>query len=98
MAQATSKESIANHPSRYRSLHVSCTADHVGSGNNEELVGTRHQRPPAEMCWPPIRHVRGPNGEFLGVKARRTTLKQACDASLKRRAGRDRPLLSASRR
>src|SRR5579884_2099055 len=73
----------------HRALELGCTfldtADMYGSGKNEELVGRaikgrRHEVTLATKFG----NVRGPNGEFLGVKGTPEYVKQSCDASLKR--------------
>src|SRR5215472_2030456 len=73
----------------HRSLDLGCTfldtADMYGSGKNEELVGRaiRGRRDKVVLATK-FGNVRGPNGEFLGVKGTPEYVKQACDASLKR--------------
>ena len=80
------QESIAT---IHRSLELGCnfldTADMYGSGANEELVGRamKGQRDKVVLATK-FGNVRGPNGEFLGVKGTPEYVKQACDASLKR--------------
>src|SRR5262245_33017998 len=61
------------------------TADMYGVGRNEELVGKaiagrRHD----VVLATKFGNVRGPNGEFLGVRGDRQTVLDSCDASLKR--------------
>jgi aryl-alcohol dehydrogenase-like predicted oxidoreductase len=80
------QESIAT---IHRSLELGCnfldTADMYGSGSNEELVGRAIQdRRDKVVLATKFGNVRGPNGEFLGVKGTPEYVKQACDASLKR--------------
>jgi aryl-alcohol dehydrogenase-like predicted oxidoreductase len=80
------QESIAT---IHRSLELGCnfldTADMYGSGSNEELVGRAIQdRRDKVVLATKFGNVRGPNGEFLGVKGTPDYVKQACDASLKR--------------
>jgi len=73
----------------HRSIELGCTfldtADMYGSGKNEELVGRaiRDRRDKVVLATK-FGNVRGPNGEFLGVKGTPEYVKQACDASLKR--------------
>src|SRR5712675_1489928 len=56
-----------------------------GSGKNEELVGRAiKDRRQKVVLATKFGNVRGPNGEFLGVKGTPEYVKQACDASLKR--------------
>lgn len=73
----------------HRSLDLGCTfldtADMYGSGKNEELVGRAIKgRRDQVVLATKFGNVRGPNGEFLGVKGTPEYVKQACDASLKR--------------
>ena len=62
------------------------TADMYGVGRNEELVGKalaggrRHR----VVLATKFGNVRGPKGEFLGVRGTPEYVRQACDASLKR--------------
>ena len=61
------------------------TADMYGSGRNEELLsralaGRRHQ----VVIATKFGNVRGPNGEFLGVRGDPDYVRTACDASLRR--------------
>ncbi len=61
------------------------TADMYGSGRNEELVGRaiagrRH----TVVLATKFGNVRGPNGEFLGVRGDPDYVRQCCDASLRR--------------
>src|SRR6201996_3088525 len=80
------QESIAT---IHRSVELGCnfldTADMYGSGSNEELVGRaiKGSRDKVVLATK-FGNVRGPNGEFLGVKGTPEYVKQACDASLKR--------------
>ena len=61
------------------------TADIYGIGRNEELVGRALKgRRDGVVLATKFGNVRGPNGEFLGVKGTPEYVKQACDASLKR--------------
>lgn len=80
------QESIAT---IHRSLELGCnfldTADMYGSGTNEELVGRAiKDRRDKVVLATKFGNVRGPNGEFLGVKGTPEYVKQCCDASLKR--------------
>ena len=80
------QESIAT---IHRSIELGCTfldtADMYGSGKNEELVGRAiKDRRHKVLLATKFGNVRGPNGEFLGVKGTPEYVKQACDASLKR--------------
>jgi aryl-alcohol dehydrogenase-like predicted oxidoreductase len=80
------QESIAT---IHRSIELGCTfldtADMYGSGKNEELVGRAiKDRRDKVVLATKFGNVRGPNGEFLGVKGTPEYVKQACDASLKR--------------
>jgi aryl-alcohol dehydrogenase-like predicted oxidoreductase len=61
------------------------TADMYGSGRNEELVGKaiRDRRNEVFLATK-FGNVRGPNGEFAGVRGDPDYVRQACDASLKR--------------
>jgi aryl-alcohol dehydrogenase-like predicted oxidoreductase len=61
------------------------TADMYGNGRNEELVGKAiaGRRKDAVVATK-FGNVRGPNGEFLGVRGDRQYVFQQCDASLKR--------------
>jgi aryl-alcohol dehydrogenase-like predicted oxidoreductase len=73
----------------HRSLDLGCTfldtADMYGSGKNEELVGRAIKgRRDQVVLATKFGNVRGPNGEFLGVKGTPEYVKQACDASLRR--------------
>src|SRR5438270_852096 len=80
------QESIAT---IHRAIELGCTfldtADMYGSGKNEELVGRaiKDRRSKVQLATK-FGNVRGPNGEFLGVKGTPEYVKQACDASLKR--------------
>jgi len=61
------------------------TADMYGSGRNEELVGRAIAgRRNAVVLATKFGNVRGPNGEFLGVRGDPAYVRQSCDASLKR--------------
>jgi aryl-alcohol dehydrogenase-like predicted oxidoreductase len=73
----------------HRALELGCnfldTADMYGSGRNEELVGRaiRDHRDKVVLATK-FGNVRGPNGEFLGVKGTPDYVRSACEASLKR--------------
>jgi aryl-alcohol dehydrogenase-like predicted oxidoreductase len=61
------------------------TADMYGSGRNEELVGRAIAgRRSAVVLATKFGNVRGPKGEFLGVRGDPTYVRQCCDASLRR--------------
>jgi aryl-alcohol dehydrogenase-like predicted oxidoreductase len=61
------------------------TADMYGTGKNEELVGRAiRDRRERVVLATKFGNVRGPNGEFLGVKGTPEYVRSACDASLKR--------------
>ncbi len=61
------------------------TADMYGVGRNESLVGKAIQdRRGKVVLATKFANVRGPNGEFLGVRGDREYVKQCCEASLKR--------------
>jgi aryl-alcohol dehydrogenase-like predicted oxidoreductase len=79
-------ESIATiHHSLDRGVTFLDTADMYGSGSNEELVGKaiRDRRDEVFLATK-FGNVRGPNGEFGGVRGDPEYVRQACDASLKR--------------
>jgi aryl-alcohol dehydrogenase-like predicted oxidoreductase len=80
------QESIAT---IHRAIELGCnfldTADMYGSGKNEELVGRALKgRRYRVVLATKFGNVRGPKGEFLGVKGTPEYVKQACEASLKR--------------
>jgi aryl-alcohol dehydrogenase-like predicted oxidoreductase len=61
------------------------TADMYGVGRNEELVGRAIQdRRDQVVLATKFGNVRGPNGEFLGIKGDAGYVREACDASLRR--------------
>ncbi len=61
------------------------TADMYGSGHNEELIGKTIKPRRAEVFLATkFANVRGPAGEFLGVRGDPKYVREACDASLKR--------------
>jgi len=61
------------------------TADMYGTGRNEELVGKaiRDRRDEVFLATK-FGNVRGPNGEFLGVRGDPDYVRSACEASLRR--------------
>ena len=61
------------------------TADMYGSGRNEELVGRAIAgRRNAVVLATKFGNVRGPKGEFLGVRGDPAYVRECCDASLRR--------------
>src|SRR6187551_984376 len=80
------QESIATiHHALDRGVTFLDTADMYGSGRNEELVGRAIRDRRAEVFLATkFGNVRGPNGEFGGVRGDPDYVRQACDASLKR--------------
>ena len=79
-------ESIATiHQALDRGVTFLDTADMYGWGKNEELVGRaiRDRRDEVFLATK-FGNVRGPNGEFLGVRGDPEYVRSACDASLKR--------------
>src|SRR5690348_193346 len=79
-------ESIATiHHSLDRGVTFLDTADMYGWGKNEELVGRaiRDRRNEVFLATK-FGNVRGPNGEFLGVRGDPEYVRSACEASLKR--------------
>jgi aryl-alcohol dehydrogenase-like predicted oxidoreductase len=79
-------ESIATiHHALDRGVTFLDTADMYGVGKNEELVGRaiRGRRDEVFLATK-FGNVRGPNGEFLGVKGHPDYVRSACEASLKR--------------
>ena len=80
------QESIATiHHAIERGVTFLDTADMYGVGKNEELVGRaiRDRRDKVFLATK-FGNVRGPNGEFLGVKGDPAYVRSACEASLKR--------------
>jgi aryl-alcohol dehydrogenase-like predicted oxidoreductase len=80
------QESIATiHHALDRGVTFLDTADMYGSGRNEELVGKaiRERRDDVFLATK-FGNVRGPNGEFGGVRGDPDYVREACDASLKR--------------
>src|SRR6478735_5061951 len=79
-------ESIATiHKALDRGVNFLDTADMYGWGKNEELVGRaiRDRRDDVFLATK-FGNVRGPNGEFLGVRGDPEYVRSACEASLKR--------------
>jgi aryl-alcohol dehydrogenase-like predicted oxidoreductase len=61
------------------------TADMYGWGANESLVGRAiRDRRDSVVLATKFGNVRGPNGEFLGIRGDAEYVRQACDASLQR--------------
>ncbi len=61
------------------------TADMYGSGRNEGLVGRAiASRRGAVVLATKFGNVRGPKGEFIGVRGDPAYVREACDASLRR--------------
>ena len=82
----TEQESIATiHHAIERGVTFLDTADMYGVGKNEELVGRaiRDRRDQVFLATK-FGNVRGPNGEFLGVRGDPEYVRSACEASLKR--------------
>jgi aryl-alcohol dehydrogenase-like predicted oxidoreductase len=82
------QESIATiHHAIDRGVTFLDTADMYGVGKNEELVGKairdRHLRDHVFLATK-FGNVRGPNGEFLGVRGDPEYVRSACEASLQR--------------
>jgi aryl-alcohol dehydrogenase-like predicted oxidoreductase len=79
-------ESIATiHHALDRGVTFLDTADMYGWGKNEELVGRAIQGRRNEVFLATkFGNVRGPNGEFLGVRGDPDYVRSACEASLKR--------------
>ena len=80
------QESIATiHHAIERGMTFLDTADMYGVGKNEELVGKAiADRRDSVFLATKFGNVRGPNGEFLGVKGDADYVRSACEASLKR--------------
>jgi aryl-alcohol dehydrogenase-like predicted oxidoreductase len=79
-------ESIATiHHALERGVNFLDTADMYGWGRNEELVGRAiaGKRDQVFLATK-FGNVRGPNGEFLGVRGDPEYVRSACEASLKR--------------
>ena len=80
------QESIATiHHAIERGVNFLDTADMYGVGRNEELVGRaiRDRRDHVFLATK-FGNVRGPNGEFLGVKGDPAYVRSACENSLRR--------------
>jgi aryl-alcohol dehydrogenase-like predicted oxidoreductase len=79
-------ESIATiHHALDRGVNFLDTADMYGWGKNEELVGkTIRDRRDDVFLATKFGNVRGPNGEFLGVRGDPEYVRSACEASLDR--------------
>src|SRR5947199_4039308 len=79
-------ESIATiHHALDRGVSFLDTADMYGWGQNEELVGRAIKgRRDQVFLATKFGNVRGPNGEFLGVRGDPEYVRSACEASLKR--------------
>ena len=79
-------ESIATiHHALDRGVNFLDTADMYGWGQNEELVGRAIAgRRDEVFLATKFGNVRGPNGEFLGVRGDPEYVRSACEASLKR--------------
>ena len=85
-AGGSEQESIATiHHALDRGVTFLDTADMYGWGSNEELVGgaIRGRRDDVFLATK-FGNVRGPNGEFLGVRGDPEYVRSACEASLKR--------------
>ena len=80
------QESIATiHHAIERGVNFLDTADMYGVGRNEELVGKAiRDRRDRVFLATKFGNVRGPAGEFLGVKGDPEYVRSACEASLKR--------------
>jgi aryl-alcohol dehydrogenase-like predicted oxidoreductase len=80
------QESIATiHHAIDRGVNFLDTADMYGVGRNEELIGKaiRDRRDQVFLATK-FGNVRGPAGEFLGVRGDPAYVRSACEASLKR--------------
>jgi aryl-alcohol dehydrogenase-like predicted oxidoreductase len=85
-AGGSEEESIATiHHAIERGVTFLDTADMYGVGKNEELVGRAiaGKRDQVFLATK-FGNVRGPNGEFLGVRGDPDYVRSACEASLKR--------------
>jgi aryl-alcohol dehydrogenase-like predicted oxidoreductase len=85
-AGGSEAESVATiHHALDRGVTFLDTADMYGWGSNEELVGgaIRGRRDEVFLATK-FGNVRGPNGEFLGVRGDPDYVRSACEASLKR--------------
>src|SRR3954453_24074670 len=85
-AGGSEEESIATiHHAIERGVTFLDTADMYGVGRNEELVGRAIQGKRDQVFLATkFGNVRGPNGEFLGVRGDPGYVRSACEASLKR--------------
>jgi len=85
-AGGTEAESIATiHHAIERGVTFLDTADMYGVGRNEELVGRAIQGKRDQVFLATkFGNVRGPNGEFLGVRGDPEYVRSACEASLQR--------------
>jgi aryl-alcohol dehydrogenase-like predicted oxidoreductase len=79
-------ESVATiHEALDRGVNFLDTADMYGWGKNEELVGRAIKgRRDDVFLATKFGNVRGPNGEFLGVRGDAEYVRSACEASLSR--------------
>ncbi|MET0982358.1 MAG: aldo/keto reductase [Telluria sp.] len=84
--QADEAESIATiHRALELGIDFIDTADMYGPFTNEVLVGKAVcDRRDGVVLATKFGNVRGPNGEFLGIRGDAAYVRQACDASLKR--------------
>ena len=85
-AGGSEQESIATiHHALERGVTFLDTADMYGWGKNEELVGRAiaGKRDQVFLATK-FGNVRGPNGEFLGVRGDPDYVRSACEASLRR--------------
>ena len=82
----TEAESVATiHHALDRGVTFLDTADMYGWGKNEELVGRAIRERRGEVFLATkFGNVRGPNGEFLGVRGDPDYVRSACEASLQR--------------
>jgi len=85
-AGGSEEESIATiHHAIDRGVTFLDTADMYGVGRNEELVGRAiSDRRDQVFLATKFGNVRGPNGEFLGVRGDPEYVRSACEASLQR--------------
>jgi aryl-alcohol dehydrogenase-like predicted oxidoreductase len=85
-AGGSEQESIATiHHALDRGVTFLDTADMYGWGANEELVGRAIKgRRDQVFLATKFGNVRGPNGEFLGVRGDPEYVRSACEASLRR--------------